>query len=83
MTVTACASRRESTSPGSTRAAPTSQPAAAAPEGPGRIVIRSSTVALGYWNRPDAQAEHFRDGAFAPSDLFERTDKRLLALRRT
>jgi acyl-coenzyme A synthetase/AMP-(fatty) acid ligase len=40
---------------------------------PGRIAIRGSTVALGYWNRPDAQAEHFRDGAFVPSDLFERT----------
>jgi benzoate-CoA ligase len=34
--------------------------------------VRGSTVALGYWNRPDAQAEHFRDGGFAPSDLFER-----------
>jgi acyl-coenzyme A synthetase/AMP-(fatty) acid ligase/rubrerythrin len=45
--------------------------AAAASEGPRRIVIRGSTVALGYWNRPDVQAEHFRDGAFAPSDLFE------------
>jgi benzoate-CoA ligase len=45
-----------------------------ASEGPGRIVIRGSTVALGYWNRPDAQAEHFRDGAFAPSDLFERVE---------
>jgi acyl-coenzyme A synthetase/AMP-(fatty) acid ligase len=48
-----------------------SQSAAAASEGPRRIVIRGSTVALGYWNRPDVQAEHFRDGAFAPSDLFE------------
>jgi len=51
-----------------------SQPAAAVPEGPGRIVIRGSTVALGYWNRPDVQAEHFRDGAFVPSDLFERVE---------
>jgi len=47
---------------------------APAPHGPERIVIRGSTVALGYWNRPDAQAEHFRDGAFAPSDLFERVE---------
>ena len=39
---------------------------------PCRILVRGSTVALGYWNRPDAQAEHFRDGGFAPSDLFER-----------
>ena len=42
--------------------------------GPRRILVRGSTVALGYWNRPDAQSEHFRDGGFAPSDLFERTD---------
>jgi acyl-coenzyme A synthetase/AMP-(fatty) acid ligase len=48
--------------------------APAATEGPGRIVIRGSTVALGYWNRPDVQAEHFRDGAFVPSDLFERAE---------
>lgn len=54
--------------------APGTQSAAAALEGPGRIVIRGSTVALGYWNRPDVQAEHFRDGAFAPSDLFERVE---------
>jgi acyl-coenzyme A synthetase/AMP-(fatty) acid ligase len=51
-----------------------SQSGSPASEGPGRIIIRGSTVALGYWNRPDAQAEHFRDGAFAPSDLFERVE---------
>ena len=42
---------------------------------PRRILVRGSTVALGYWNRPDAQAEHFRDGGFAPSDLFQRDDR--------
>ena len=42
----------------------------AAHDGPGRILVRGSTIALGYWNRPDAQAEHFRGGGFAPSDLF-------------
>jgi benzoate-CoA ligase len=47
---------------------------APASAGPGRIVIRGSTVALGYWNRPDVQAEHFRNGAFVPSDLFERVE---------
>ena len=36
--------------------------------------MRGTTVAIGYWNRPDAQTEHFRDGGFAPSDLFERGD---------
>ncbi len=51
-----------------------SQSESPAPDAPGRIVIRGSTVALGYWNRPDAQAEHFRDGAFAPADLFERVE---------
>lgn len=50
------------------------QPGLSAPPAPGRIVIRGSTVALGYWNRPDAQAAYFIDGAFAPSDLFERLD---------
>jgi len=54
--------------------APESQPGSPVPEAPVRIVIRGSTVALGYWNRPDAQAAHFLDGAFAPSDLFERVD---------
>jgi acyl-coenzyme A synthetase/AMP-(fatty) acid ligase len=37
-------------------------------------MIRGSTLALGYWNRPDAQAAYFIDGAFAPSDLFESMD---------
>ncbi|MGE5169088.1 MAG: AMP-binding protein [Rudaea sp.] len=44
-------------------------------DAPRRILVRGSTVALGYWNRPDAQAEHFRDGGFAPSDLFQRDDR--------
>ncbi|HEX6136403.1 MAG TPA: AMP-binding protein [Casimicrobiaceae bacterium] len=52
--------------------APGPAPEAAAPRGPRRILVRGTTVALGYWNRPDAQAEHFRAGGFAPSDLFER-----------
>lgn len=42
---------------------------------PTRIRIKSPTLALGYWNRPDADAENFRDGAFCPADLFQRTDK--------
>jgi acyl-coenzyme A synthetase/AMP-(fatty) acid ligase/rubrerythrin len=54
--------------------APAPQPGSPASAGPGRIIIRGSTIALGYWNRPDVQAEHFRDGAFAPSDLFERVE---------
>jgi acyl-coenzyme A synthetase/AMP-(fatty) acid ligase len=50
------------------------QPQSPEPEAPERIMIRGSTIVLGYWNRPDAQAAHFLDGAFAPSDLFERAD---------
>jgi acyl-coenzyme A synthetase/AMP-(fatty) acid ligase/rubrerythrin len=41
--------------------------------GPTRLSIRSSTLALGYLDRPAAQAESFRDGAFCPADLFVRT----------
>ncbi len=41
---------------------------------PGRVLIDSPTQALGYWQRPQAQAEHFRAGGFCPGDLFERRD---------
>lgn len=37
---------------------------------PTRLCIRAPSVALGYWDRPAAQSEHFRDGAFCPADLF-------------
>jgi benzoate-CoA ligase len=37
---------------------------------PRRLLIGGSTVALGYWQRPDAEAEHFVAGSFSPSDLF-------------
>lgn len=40
---------------------------------PTRIRIKAPTLALGYWNRPDADAENFVDGAFCPADLFEPT----------
>ena len=39
---------------------------------PTRIRIRASTLATGYWQRPDAQAAAFSEGAFCPADLFER-----------
>jgi len=45
-----------------------------ADDAPTRIHIRTPTLALGYWQRPDAQAESFRDGGFCPADLFVRTD---------
>lgn len=39
---------------------------------PTRLCIRAPTLALGYLDRPQAQAENFRDGAFCPADLFAR-----------
>src|SRR5574337_365912 len=41
---------------------------------PTRLLIRAPTLALGYLDRPQAQAESFRDGAFCPADLFARTE---------
>ncbi len=41
---------------------------------PTRILIEAPTLSLGYFERPEAQAEHFRHGAFCPADLFERSD---------
>lgn len=38
---------------------------------PTRVRIGCPAIALGYLNRPREQAEHFRDGMFCPSDLFE------------
>jgi benzoate-CoA ligase len=37
---------------------------------PTRLRIAAPTLALGYLDRPQAQAECFRDGAFCPADLF-------------
>jgi acyl-coenzyme A synthetase/AMP-(fatty) acid ligase len=41
---------------------------------PQRVWIRNPTLALGYWRRPDAQADGFRDGWFSPGDMFLRRD---------
>jgi len=38
---------------------------------PTRLSFGAPMIALGYWNLPGDQAEHFRDGRFCPSDLFE------------
>ena len=47
------------------------------PGTPHRLWLRHPSVALGYWQRPDAGREAFRDGWFSPGDLFERaTDGR-------
>ncbi|MCX7891967.1 MAG: AMP-binding protein [Burkholderiales bacterium] len=44
----------------------------AAAGAPTRLLIRAPTLALGYLDRPQAQAEAFRDGAFCPADLWAR-----------
>ena len=49
-------------------------PQAAASGNPTRLCINVSTLALGYLDRPAAQAESFRDGAFCPADLFVGTE---------
>lgn len=41
-----------------------------APGMPTRLCFSVPTVALGYLDRPQAQMESFRDGAFCPADLF-------------
>ena len=39
---------------------------------PQRVWMRNPTLALGYWRRPEAQADGFRDGWFSPGDMFLR-----------
>jgi acyl-coenzyme A synthetase/AMP-(fatty) acid ligase len=34
--------------------------------------LRHPSIALGYWRRPDADRDAFRDGWFSPGDLFQR-----------
>jgi acyl-coenzyme A synthetase/AMP-(fatty) acid ligase len=41
---------------------------------PQRVWLRNPTTALGYWRRPEAQADGFRDGWFSPGDMFIRRD---------
>jgi acyl-coenzyme A synthetase/AMP-(fatty) acid ligase/rubrerythrin len=48
-------------------------PDAAHAGGPTRLLIDVPTLALGYLDRPAAQAESFRDGVFCPADLFVRS----------
>ncbi|MBI3140819.1 MAG: AMP-binding protein [Rhodocyclales bacterium] len=37
---------------------------------PRRLWLRHPSVALGYWNRPEDQADGFAEGWFSPGDLF-------------
>lgn len=39
---------------------------------PQRVWVRHTTVARGYWKRPEADADSFRDGWFSPGDMFLR-----------
>ena len=45
--------------------------------------LRLPTLALGYWRRPEAQADGFRDGWFSPGDMFIRRGGRLEFAGRT
>jgi acyl-coenzyme A synthetase/AMP-(fatty) acid ligase len=41
---------------------------------PRRLWLRHPSVALGYWQRPEAERDSFADGWFSPGDLFRRRD---------
>ena len=47
--------------------------AAAGAGAPTRLLFRAPTLALGYLDRPAAQSDSFRGGAFCPTDLFVAT----------
>ena len=40
------------------------------PETPHRMWLRHPAIALGYWQRPEAERDAFRDGWYSPGDLF-------------
>jgi len=46
---------------------------------PRRLWLRHPSVALGYWQRPEAERDSFADGWFSPGDLFRRNDDGTLA----
>jgi acyl-coenzyme A synthetase/AMP-(fatty) acid ligase len=41
---------------------------------PRRLWLRHPSVALGYWQRPEAERDSFADGWFSPGDLFRQRD---------
>jgi acyl-coenzyme A synthetase/AMP-(fatty) acid ligase len=43
-------------------------------DAPQRLWLRHPSVALGYWQRPEAEHDSFADGWFSPGDLFRRRD---------
>jgi len=50
---------------------------AAAPQ---RVWLRHPSIALGYWQRPEAERDSFDDAWFSPGDLFRRRDGGTLEL---
>ena len=46
---------------------------------PRRLWLRHPSVALGYWQRPEAERDSFADGWFSPGDLFQQRDDGTLA----
>ncbi len=42
---------------------------------PGEIIVRGDQVLSGYWNRPEANAESFRDGWFHTGDMARMDDE--------
>jgi acyl-coenzyme A synthetase/AMP-(fatty) acid ligase len=53
------------------------------PDVPQRVWLRLPTLALGYWRRPEAQADGFAEGWFSPGDMFLRRGSRLEFAGRT
>lgn len=39
---------------------------------PQRLWLRHPSIALGYWQRPEAERDSFSDGWFSPGDLFQK-----------
>ncbi|MBE0612411.1 MAG: AMP-binding protein [Burkholderiales bacterium] len=47
---------------------------------PQRLWLRHPSIAIGYWQRPEAQDDSFTDGWFSPGDLFRRRDSETMEL---
>ena len=47
---------------------------------PRRLWLRHPSIALGYWQRPEAERDSFADGWFSPGDLFRPRDDGVLEL---
>jgi acyl-coenzyme A synthetase/AMP-(fatty) acid ligase len=47
---------------------------------PRRLWLRHPSIALGYWQRPEAERDSFAEGWFSPGDLFRQRDDGALEL---